>query len=146
MQTSSHGGLTYAHNMLVYEKPHGPNANCCGSNANPHRPNANPPRPNARPNTNDEIWSRKVTFVLGISISCSLFPFSQLCHPLRTHSGGIYALIICPRGIDPGLKPIFHCKAKPLALGSSVSLVPQRDDFALPIPTCWYPETLVDPT
>ena len=35
-------------------------------------------------------------------------------------------------------KPIFHCDAKPLASGPCVGLQPQRDDFALPIPTCWY--------
>ena len=39
---------------------------------------------------------------------------------------------------SPVLKPIFHCDAKPLALGPHVWLDPQRDDFALPIPTCWY--------
>ena len=36
------------------------------------------------------------------------------------------------------LKPIFHCDAKPFALGTGVGLDPQRHNFALPIPTCWY--------
>ena len=39
---------------------------------------------------------------------------------------------------SPVLKPIFHCDAKPLALGPLVWLDPKCDDFALPIPTCWY--------
>ena len=37
------------------------------------------------------------------------------------------------------LKPIFHCNANPFTLGS-------RDDFALPIPTCWYLKILANPT
>ena len=54
------------------------------------------------------------------------------------------------------LRPIFHCNAKPLALGRRVGLDPQRDLFALETPTCWYPkanakhyrptQTLKDPT
>ena len=36
------------------------------------------------------------------------------------------------------LKPIFHCDTKPYALGCGVGLDPQRHNFALPIPTCWY--------
>ena len=39
------------------------------------------------------------------------------------------------------LKPIFHCDTKPLALGFCVGLHLQRDDFVLPIPTCWYLKT-----
>ena len=38
------------------------------------------------------------------------------------------------------IKPIFHCEAKLLALGPRVGLEPQHDNFALPIPTCWYPK------
>ena len=38
--------------------------------------------------------------------------------------------------------PIFHCDAKPLALGPRVGLDPQCDDFALSVPTCWYLKTL----
>ena len=34
------------------------------------------------------------------------------------------------------LKPIFHCDAKPFALGPGVGLSPQRHSFALGIPTC----------
>ena len=47
------------------------------------------------------------------------------------------------------LKLIFHCCAKPLALGPRVGLEPQYDDFELPIPTCWYLKALhtqCDPT
>ena len=40
------------------------------------------------------------------------------------------------------LKPIFHCDAKPFALGPCVGLDPQRHNFALGIPTCWYLKTL----
>ena len=40
------------------------------------------------------------------------------------------------------LKPIFHCDAKPFALGPGVGLDPQRHTFALGIPTCWYLKTL----
>ena len=36
------------------------------------------------------------------------------------------------------LKPIFHCDAKPFALGPRFGLDPQRHNFALGIPTCWY--------
>ena len=35
-------------------------------------------------------------------------------------------------------KPIFHCDAKPFALDPNVGLDPQRHNFALPIPKCWY--------
>ena len=46
------------------------------------------------------------------------------------------------------VKPIFHCNAKQLTLGSRVGLDPQRDEFALliVIPTCWYPKRLTYPT
>ena len=40
--------------------------------------------------------------------------------------------MLCP------FKPLFHCNAKPLALGPRVGLDPQRDDFVLGIPACWY--------
>ena len=40
------------------------------------------------------------------------------------------------------LKPIFHCDAKPFVLGPRVGLDPQRHNFALGIPTCWYLKTL----
>ena len=36
------------------------------------------------------------------------------------------------------VKPIFLCEAKPFTLGTSVGLDPERQNFALPIPTCWY--------
>ena len=36
------------------------------------------------------------------------------------------------------LKPIFHCDAKTFALDPGVGQLPQRHNFALPIPTCWY--------
>ena len=36
------------------------------------------------------------------------------------------------------LKPIFHCDAKYLASGVVVRQCPQRHNFALGIPTCWY--------
>ena len=39
------------------------------------------------------------------------------------------------------IKPIFHCDAKPFALGIGVGLDPQRHNFALLIPTCWYLKT-----
>ena len=42
----------------------------------------------------------------------------------------------------PLLKPIFHCDAKPFALGPAVGLDPQRYNFVLGIPTCWYLKTL----
>ena len=49
------------------------------------------------------------------------------------------------------LKPIFHCDAKYLASGVGVGQCPQRQNFALEIPTCWYlaananPEICVTP-
>ena len=36
------------------------------------------------------------------------------------------------------IKPIFHCNAKPFALGPHIGLDPQLHNFALGIPTCWY--------
>ena len=36
------------------------------------------------------------------------------------------------------LKPIFHCNAKPFALGPRVDLDSERHNFILGIPTCWY--------
>ena len=39
------------------------------------------------------------------------------------------------------LKPIFHCDAKPFALGTYVGLDPQPHNFALGIPTCWHLKT-----
>ena len=42
---------------------------------------------------------------------------------------------------NKSLKPIFHCDAKPLALGPGVGLDPQRHNFVLGIPTCWYLKT-----
>ena len=33
---------------------------------------------------------------------------------------------------------IFHCNAKPLALGLRFGLYPQHETFALSKPTCWY--------
>ena len=39
---------------------------------------------------------------------------------------------------EESLKPIFHCDAKPFALGPGIGLDTQRLNFALPIPTCWY--------
>ena len=44
------------------------------------------------------------------------------------------------------VKPIFHCKAKPLTLGLRVWLYPQRETFTLPLQTCWYLKTLAHPT
>ena len=38
----------------------------------------------------------------------------------------------------PGVKPIFHCDAKYLALGVGVGQCPRRQNFVLEIPTCWY--------
>ena len=40
------------------------------------------------------------------------------------------------------VKPIFYCNPKQLVLGSCVGLDSQHDDFALPIPTCWYLKSL----
>ena len=40
------------------------------------------------------------------------------------------------------LKPIFHCDAKPFALGPRIGLDPQHHNFALGIPTCWFLKTL----
>ena len=36
------------------------------------------------------------------------------------------------------LKPIFHQNAKYLASGAGIGHCPQRQHFALGIPTCWY--------
>ena len=36
------------------------------------------------------------------------------------------------------VKSKFHCDAKLLASGPCVGSHSQRDDFVLPIPTCWY--------
>ena len=40
-------------------------------------------------------------------------------------------LVVTP-GLPFKLKPIFHCDAKPLALGPGVGLDPQRHTFASP--------------
>ena len=40
--------------------------------------------------------------------------------------------------IHVNLKPTFHYDAKPFALGPRVGLDPQRHNFVLGIPTCWY--------
>ena len=40
------------------------------------------------------------------------------------------------------LTAIFHCDAKPFALGPGVGLDPQCHNFALGVPTCWYLQTL----
>ena len=53
----------------------------------------------------------------------------------NTFSGGIWAL-------DSFLKPIFHCDAKPFAVGPRIGLDPQRHNFMLGIPTCWYLKTI----
>ena len=45
------------------------------------------------------------------------------------------------QNLDIGLKPIFHCYAKLLALGTFAIPDAKDDTFALPdarIPTCWY--------
>ena len=47
-------------------------------------------------------------------------------------------LLVC--NVDR-FKPIFHCDAKPLTLGPGVGFDPQRHNFALGIPTCWYLKT-----
>ena len=44
--------------------------------------------------------------------------------------------------VRPSVKPIFHCDAKPFALDPGIGLDPQRHNFALGIPTCWYLKTL----
>ena len=36
------------------------------------------------------------------------------------------------------VKSIFQCNAKLIALGPGVGLDPQRHNFTLRIPTCWY--------
>ena len=40
------------------------------------------------------------------------------------------------------LGSLFHCDAKPFALGPHVGFDPQCHNFALGIPTCWYKKTL----
>ena len=45
--------------------------------------------------------------------------------------------IFMPVSVLP-LKPIFHCDAKYLALGVGIGQCPQRQNFALGIPKCWY--------
>ena len=40
-------------------------------------------------------------------------------------------------------KPIFHCNAKPFALGPCIGLDPQCHNLTLGIPTCWYLKTLI---
>ena len=44
------------------------------------------------------------------------------------------------------VKPIFHCDAKTFALDPGVGLDPQRQNFVLGIPTCWYLKTRKHPT
>ena len=57
----------------------------------------------------------------------------------------IYPCVHCT--VMFGFKPIiFHCNVKPLAVGHPVGVDPQRDNFALGIPTCWYLKSLADPT
>ena len=49
-----------------------------------------------------------------------------------------FTLQLLKRPLYITFKPIFHCDAKALASGPCVGLHPQRDDFALLIPTFWY--------
>ena len=42
------------------------------------------------------------------------------------------------KAYDLFLQPIFHCDAKPLALGPGVGLDPPKPQFFVGIPTCWY--------
>ena len=49
-------------------------------------------------------------------------------------------------GLDVARVYIFHCHANPFVLGPCIGLSPQSETFALPIPTCWYMKSLVDPT
>ena len=58
----------------------------------------------------------------------------------------IYALVFKLYDSENSVKSIFHCNAKPLALGRCVGLDPQRDIFALDITTCWFQKSLADPT
>ena len=48
--------------------------------------------------------------------------------------------------ITTTLYPRFHCNEKLLEFGLCVGSGPQREEFLLVIPTCWYLKSLVDPT
>ena len=54
---------------------------------------------------------------------------------------GVKSAKLC-KFVEYSLKPIFYCNAKPFALVPDVGLDPQRHNFALLIPTCWYLKTL----
>ena len=66
----------------------------------------------------------------------SISPRVAAWHPADLDSGAI----------ETTVKPIFHCNAKPLALGRRVGLDPQRNLLPLDIPTFWFPKSLADPT
>ena len=44
--------------------------------------------------------------------------------------------------VHGSLKPISHQNANSFVLEPCIGLDPQRDNFALPLPTCWYPKPL----
>ena len=57
--------------------------------------------------------------------------------PTSTSDSALYSLYYT-RMRTLSVKPIFHCDAKYVASGVGVGLCPQRQNFALGIPTCWY--------
>ena len=70
---------------------------------------------------------------------------SQSCCPLQSYllsCKSATMILAATMAKQKHCKPIFHSDARPLALGPCVGLNPQRNDFVLPIPTCWYLKTL----
>ena len=75
-------------------------------------------------------------------------PFEHLTNDFDTFKlseKSLYCFRLCS-DLHPCLsqikvKPMFHCDAKPLALGPGIGLDPQRHNFALGIPTRWYLKT-----
>ena len=53
--------------------------------------------------------------------------------------------ILCNAAVKT-IKLIFYQNTNPLVLGLCIGNGTQREGFALSIPTCWYPKSLVDPT
>ena len=81
------------------------------------------------------IWQEPPYFVMRVTPTAS--PTINTEHVKKMEHGAERTVFV-----KVSLKPIFHCDAKPLALGLGVGLEPQHNDFALPIPTCWYLKTL----
>ena len=77
-----------------------------------------------------------------MAISSPKAPSAPQLYHLLTSAPNYLLKAYIPLGLIFEIKPIFHCDAKPFTLGPRVGLDPQRHNFVLPIPRCWYLKTL----